>query len=201
MQKRKIHHYLNWLKNIKPVYLAILTIISLFICIYALRANNEHMIKLRAQVYAADQNSGDISGTLRNLQAYVTAHMNTNLSSGPNAVYPPIQLENTYKRLVGQAGQQTSTDNSKLYSDAENYCQSQVPNGFSGRYRIPCIENYVNTHSLKQISIEQALYEFDFISPSWSPDLAGWSLFATIFFAISFLASLIFNWWYKRNLA
>jgi hypothetical protein len=201
MQKRKIHHYLNWLKNIKPVYLAILTIISLFICIYALRANNEHMIKLRAQVYAADQNSGDISGTLRNLQAYVTAHMNTNLSSGPNAVYPPIQLENTYKRLVDQAGQQTSTDNSKLYSDAENYCQTQVPNGFSGRYRIPCIENYVNTHSLKQISIEQALYEFDFISPSWSPDLAGWSLFATIFFAISFLASLIFNWWYKRNLA
>ncbi len=159
------------------------------------------MIKLRAEVYAADQNGGDISGALTNLQAYVISHMNTDLSAGPNAVYPPIQLVNTYKRLVEQQSTQTVADNTKLYSDAETYCQAQVPNGFSGRYRIPCIENYVNTHSLKTISVDQSLYEFDFISPKWSPDLAGWSLLITIFFGILYLASLGYAWWYKKYIA
>ncbi|HEY4963546.1 MAG TPA: hypothetical protein VIH90_02510 [Candidatus Saccharimonadales bacterium] len=201
MQKRKVHHLAARFKKIKPVYFLILTLISLAICIYALRSNNEQMIKLRAEVYAADQNNGDISGALKNLQAYVTSHMNTNLSTGPNAVYPPIQLENTYKRLVEQQGQQTTSENTQLYSDAENYCQAQVPTGFSGRYRIPCIENYINTHNLKQVSVDQSLYEFDFVSPSWSPDLAGWSVLITIFFGVCFLASLGYSWWYKRNLA
>jgi hypothetical protein len=198
MKKKKDRHFLAKLFTIKPWYLLMLTLLSLAVCIYALRANNEHMLKLRTAVYSADQDNGDVTTALENLQHYVTSHMNTDLSSGSNSVYPPIQLANTYKRLVDAQSQLASGDNSQLYTDAENYCQTQVPNGFSGRYRIPCIEQYITSHSLQQVSIDQSLYQFDFISPSWSPDLAGWSLLCTIFLGILYIASLVGKWHYKK---
>ena len=180
----------RFILSVKPWWLVILTVVSLIICVAALRSNNEHMIQLRNQVYAADKNNGDIQGALYNLQKYVTTHMNTNLSSGPNAVYPPIQLKYTYNRLISKQTQNYNQQNANLYTQAEQYCQSKVPNGFSGRYRVPCIEQYVTSHGLKASSVNQSLYEFDFVSPSWSPDLAGWSELATIFFGLLLLIRL-----------
>ena len=63
-------------------------IITGITAIYALRANNQTMVKLRAEVYATDQAAGDVNGALNNLREYVYGHMNTNLSSGGNAIKP-----------------------------------------------------------------------------------------------------------------
>src|ERR1017187_4897094 len=122
MRKRRLHHVWRKFRLVKPWYFLILAVVSLVICIYALRANNEHMIIVRAEVYAADQNNGDVRGALYNLQKYVTSHMNTSLSAGPNAVYPPIQLKYTYNRLVEQQSQQVAGQNSELYTQAEAAC-------------------------------------------------------------------------------
>jgi hypothetical protein len=149
------------------------------------------MVKLRTAVYTADKNNTDVNGTLKNLQAYVTSHMNTNLSSGPNAPYPPIQLEYTYIRLQQANNQSASNVNQTLYTDAENYCQATIPTGFSGRYRVSCIEQYITSHGATVTLINPSLYEFNFLSPSWSPDLGGWTILISIILGILFILSLV----------
>lgn len=183
----------------KPLPLLILTIISAAVCIYALRSNNEHMNTLRNQVYAADKNDGNVNAALQKLAKYVTSNMNTDLSSGPNSVYPPIQLTYTYNRLIDSQAAALQQQNSSLYTQAEDYCQAEVPQGFSGRYRVPCIEQYVTTHGLQGVNIPTSLYEFDFISPSWSPDLAGWTLLLTIFLGVVTVVSFVLKLVYTRS--
>jgi hypothetical protein len=199
MDKRRLHHTWTKIRWLKPWYLLALAIISTVICVSALRANNEHMVKLRQDVYAADKDNGDVAAALKNLQSYVTAHMNTNLSSGTGAVYPPIQLEYTYQRLV-DAQNSANTPSNQLYTEAQHYCEGQDPVDFSGHNRVPCIEQYVESHggSQQQPAIPDALYKFDFVSPSWSPDLAGWSLLIAATSWLLFVASLIVRWWFKR---
>ena len=162
---------------IKPWYFLILAIVSGVVCVFALRANNQHMIKLRDAVYKADKQNTDIQKPLKALQAYVTTHMNTNLSTGSTSVYPPIQLMYTYDRLVQAQKQQLQQQNASLYTEAQNYCEALNHTDFSGHNRVPCIEQYVETHGGKSAAaIPEALYEFSFASPVWSPDLAGWAM-------------------------
>jgi hypothetical protein len=161
-------------------------------CVLALRHNNTQMIELRDQVYAADKAGGDVNGALNRLRGYVYGHMNTDLSTG-TSVKPPIQLPYTYQRLQDMA--EHDANSTSLYTDAENYCQAQIPasESISGRGRIGCVTDYITSHGGKQAAtVPTSLYEFDFASPKWSPDLAGWSLVASIIsglsLAVTFLA-------------
>ena len=169
------------------------------VAVYSLRQNNLTMIRLRTNVYIADKNNGDTNGTLRILQAYVTSHMNTNLSGGSNSPYPPIQLQYTYERLQQASTNQAGATNTMLYTSAENYCQAQIPNGFSGSYRISCIEQYIESHGLQTVNIPASLYEFNFLSPTWTPDLAGWSIVASIMLLLLFVISWLAERWLKHQ--
>src|ERR1700679_2202908 len=100
MNKRHLHHLWTKIRWIKPTYVLVIAAVLSVTCIFALRANNEHMIKLRNSVYSADKNDGNVEAALQNLQSYVTSHMNTNLVSGNGTVYPPIQLKYTYQRIL-----------------------------------------------------------------------------------------------------
>ncbi len=166
-----------------------LFIASSLVCVFGLRHNNQQMIKLREAVYQADKNNTDINKALNNLRSYVYAHMNTNLSSGNNNIKPPIQLKYTYQRLYDNQFDAVQQANQKIYTDAQTYCQS-VNNAFFGTTRVPCVQNYVVNHGVKQanITIPPGLYEFDFVSPRWSPDLAGWSLLVSL---VSFILLLL----------
>lgn len=200
MNKRRLHHFWTKFRGIRPYYFLALFLASGVVCIFALRANNEHMVKLRDAVFAADKAGTDVQTPLRALQSYVTSHMNTELATGPSSVYPPIQLKYTYDRLVQAEGNQIAATNSQLYSQAQAYCEAQNHVDFSGHNRVPCIEQYVESHStIKFAQIPAALYEFSFVSPRWSPDLAGWSLLATILFGLAFLLALVTRRWFKRN--
>jgi hypothetical protein len=198
MNKRRLHHLWTKLRWIKPSYFLVVAVAMTLICIFALRANNEHMIKLRSAVYAADKSNGNVESALEQLQAYVTTHMNTNLDSGNGTVYPPIQLKYTYQRLLQAQSQAAATTNTQLYTEAQTYCQQQDSVDFSGRNRVPCIEQYVQTHDTQLPTIPAALYEFSFISPSWSPDLAGWSLLAASFSAVMLIVSLLAKLWFRH---
>jgi hypothetical protein len=201
MNKRYLHHLWTKLRYVKPWYFLILAIISSVIAISALRANNEHMIKLRDAVYSADQNDGNVQAALETLQSYVIAHMNTNLSAGPNPVYPPIQLKYTYDRLVQAQSDAVAQSNTQLYTNAQHYCEQQDSTDFSGHNRVPCIEQYVETHDTSLPPIPDALYKFDFVSPAWSPDLAGWSLVAAFLSVFAFVVTLATDLWFKRRVA
>ncbi len=194
MNKRRLHHVWRTFRLIKPWYFLVLAVIFGLIAVVALRANNQHMAHLREAVYTADKEDGDVQTALKNLQAYVTAHMNTSLTTGNTAVYPPIQLQYTYQRLVQAQSASQQSANSDLYTQAQNYCQALNSKDFSGRNRVPCIEQYVQDHGVKistESSISPSLYQFDFVAPKWSPDLAGWSLVLAFLFAFLAVAKFI----------
>jgi len=161
------------------------------ICVLALRHNNQTMVNLRNDVYAADKNNGDVNTALNNLRKYVYGHMNTNLSSGNNNIKPPIQLKYTYQRLYDAQVNKVQSANQQLYTDAELYCQS-INHAYYGTTRVPCVQNYVVNHGLAaaNITIPAGLYQFDFASPAWSPDLAGWSLVLTIILFLALITRL-----------
>jgi|SRR5579862_311915 len=164
----------------------ILFIVSGLVCVFALRANNEHMVRLRNDLYAADQSNGDVNGALNKLRDYVYAHMNTNLSSGNNDIKPPIQLKYTYQRLYDAQQASVQAANQAIYSAAQLYCHDNAAQN-STAAQLACIQNYAVNHGVSDanINIPAGLYEFDFVSPAWSPDLAGWSLITTVIFALA----------------
>ena len=197
INKRRLHHLWTKLRFIKPWHFLVVAVLSAGVCIMALRANNQQMVLLRQAVYNADKNNGDVQKPLKELQAYVTTHMNTNLNAGQNTVYPPIQLKYTYERLVQAQNAQAAEVNAQLYSTAQAVCEQQHPAGVSGSGRIPCIEQYIQSHKpTEQPTIPEALYKFSFASPKWSPDLAGWSMMLA---GISFLLSIV-TWIIRRLL-
>ena len=185
-------------RKIKPGYFLVIAVISAVVCIFALRANNEHMIKLRSAVYAADKSNSNVQPALQRLQAYVTSHMNTNLDTGNGTVYPPIQLKYTYQRILQSQSESAATTNTQLYTEAQTYCQQQDSVDFSGRNRVPCIEQYVETHDAQLASVPAALYEFSFASPSWSPDLAGWSMLPAGLSGLLFIVTLLADQWFRH---
>ncbi|HEX5447709.1 MAG TPA: hypothetical protein VFW90_00710 [Candidatus Saccharimonadales bacterium] len=173
----------------------ILFVISALICVFALRHNNQHMAKLRDAVYVADKNNGNVEKAMDSLRSYVFAHMNTSLSSG-TGITPPIQLKYTYQRLVMAKEDEIQQANQNIYNSAASYCRAHIA-GTLDSDLLACVQNYAVKHGVTAgvSAIPTGLYEFDFVSPAWSPDLAGWSLITTIAlfiaFAIKFLAGRI----------
>jgi hypothetical protein len=200
MHKRELHHIWTRIKPISYWYFVLGFVVFGTVAVFALRNNNITAINLRTQLYQVDKENGDVADSLNTLRVYIYSHMNTNLSSGSNAIYPPIQLKYTYQRLVDAQKASVDQANTQVYTDAENYCQALIPNGFSGRGRVPCIENYVSTHGTKAQTIPPALYEYDFVSPFWSPDLAGWSIIISIVFLVLAITRFILERWLKNRL-
>ena len=125
--------------------------------------------------------------------------MNTSLAAGNTSVYPPIQLKYTYQRLQDAAQEKAATSNTTLYSEAQKYCEQQDSTDFSGRNRIPCIEEYVTSHGgVAAQKIPDSMYKFDFASPTWSPDFAGWMLALTILFAFLLVVRIALGLILKR---
>jgi hypothetical protein len=200
MNKRHLHHIWTRLRRIKPWYFLIVAVVFAVISVFAMRANNQHMIKLRDAVYSADKNNGDVQGALNRLQAYVTSHMNTDLSTS-TSVYPPIQLQHTYARLVEAQKAKLVQTNGQLYTDAQHYCEQQDPVDFSGHNRVPCIEQYVSSRTPDAVqapAIPAKLYEFSFVTPAWSPDLAGWSRLITVLSGLLFVVTFVAGQWLRR---
>lgn len=191
IQKKQLHHTWTHIRKIRVEYLLVAFVCSTLITAFALRSNNQGMIERRQAVYTADEKNGDIEGALRELRQYVYAHMNTNLSTGNTAVYPPIQLEHTYARLLTAEQETFRQQNQQIYTDAQAYCERLHPESYSGGPRVPCIRDYVASKGIQVKSIPDSLYKFDFVSPKWTPDIAGWSLVISITLFIVLIARLV----------
>jgi hypothetical protein len=200
MNKTQLHNFWTKIRGIKPWYFLAAGLISGLVAVLALRQNNLTMITLRAKVVEVDKNNGDIETALRDLREFVYAHMNTNLSSGNNSIKPPIQLKYRYDRLIATEKQRVNEANAKIYTDAQAYCEKAVPEGLSGRGRVPCIQDYVSSHGIKEQPVQNGLYKFDFVSPTWSPDLAGFALLLSIISFIAFAFLYGVDRWIKAEL-
>ncbi len=205
MDKRKLNNFLALSKKVPYWGFFIAGVLLLFISVFALRANNQRMIELKQAVFVADEQNGDVEKALTDLREYVYSHMNTNLTSGDNAIRPPIQLKYRYERLVIEEKASQNIGNESIYTDAQNFCEQQISTGFSGRNRLECIEEYVDSKGITttEVNIPDDIYKFDFVSPSWSPDLAGFSLLAAIISFIIFgfflISQTVIKTTLKRN--
>lgn len=201
MNKRKLHYYHKRFHIISPWYFLVAALISLSISVYALRQNNFKMIELRQAVTTADERNGDVETALANLREYVYAHMNTNLSSGQNAIKPPIQLKGRYERLAAAQQDQIKAANQAVQAQGEAICTAQFPAAGYNSPRVSCVQAYVAANA-KQVASEvpAELYKFDFVSPKWSADLAGISLlFSLGFFALFLLRFITERWMISKT--
>ncbi len=201
MDKKRLQRIWRYVHRIHPWYFLALTIVFGTISLFALRNNNLQMMRLRDAVFAADQ-SGDtaqLENALYSLRVHIYNHMNTSLTSGNNAVYPPIQLKYSYERAQAAQQAQLGQNNAGLYHEAQQSCTAQLPNA-TGAESISCIENYVSSRGVQLGNIPDGLYKFDFTSAKWSPDLAGWSLVVAILSGVVFIFSSTYRAWSKRNL-
>jgi hypothetical protein len=198
--KRRLHHLLVELRYIKNRYFVIALLITGLTFVLAFRQNNITAINLRDSLLQVDQKNGDVETALRDLREYTYSHMNADLDTGPGGIYPPIQLKYRYQRLVEADKARVDTANTKLYTEAQNYCEQQITSRKTIE-RIPCIQDYLARHQgAKMAAIPDALYKFDFEAPVWSPDLAGWSLAATIILLVVFFIRLCAEWWLRYQL-
>lgn len=199
MNKRALHHLWTRIRPLSYWYFLISFILFGVVGLYAFRQNNLTMLRLREQVFIADEQNGDVETALRKLRSHVYAHMNTSLTTGENSIKPPIQLKHRYERLLAAEKERVSKANANLYSQAQADCESRFPGGFSGSNRLPCIEEYLNSHGgVKEQTIPKELYQFDFVSPKWSFDLAGWSLLLCLISAILFIVRYSLELWLRR---
>lgn len=208
MNKRKLHYLWKRLNQVSYWYFFIFFLVWAVVAVFALRQNNLTAIKLRDQVSKTDQANGDTEKALKNLRIYVYSHMNTDLATS-SSVYPPIQLKYRHERLVKAEQERVDAVNShsNIYNDAQKYCEATQPQSFYGAGRLPCIQSYLDSHSSPPIAkpsiIPDAEYKFNFISPTWSPDLAGWSMVLAIVgfgvFILSFLADKWLIYQFKKH--
>lgn len=166
-----------------------MTIASGGLFIIGMVNNGKGAVSRYDALMAVDQAGGDVQTALNDLRQYIYAHMNTEIG-GPNGIYPPIQLSGTYGRLKTAEAQRVKEVNDNLYNEAQEYCERTGNQGFSGRNRLDCINSYIDQNGAKPQEIEEAFYKYDFVSPRWSPDLAGFSLLAFLILATATLVKL-----------
>lgn len=177
MRKHKAYYIWHKLSKVSLWAIAGVFAVSVMVSIFALRQNNLTMVRLRDAVYAADKQGGDIEAALRELRVYVYGHMNTNLRAGSTSSEAPIQLTETYNRLVAaeQARVAALGGNSAVYAAAQQKCADKTEQN----EKLQCVQQYLtdNGGNKFQLSLpSKEFYTFDFISPAWSPDIAGFSV-------------------------
>lgn len=168
-------------------------IISFGITAQAYVGNSRQAKALYDKLIATDAAGGDVELALKELRTYIYSHMNTTIGS-PTGVKPPIQLKGTYDRLVAAEQGRVKQVNDDLYARAQKECERLIPNGLSGRVRVECITNFVTTNGTnetKEQTIPEGLYKYDFVSPTWSSDLAGIGMIVTTLLGIALTYNII----------
>ncbi len=192
MRKHKAYYLWRKLSGVSLAIIVAIFVVSLMLSVFALRQNNLTMVRLRDAVYAADKQGADVEVALRELRIFVYGHMNTNLRAGSTSSEAPIQLSETYNRLVvaEQARVAALGGNSVVYAAAQQKCADKsVENE-----KLQCVQQYLtdNGGNKFQLSLpSKEFYTFDFVSPSWSPDLAGFSVVIAVASGVLLVLRLI----------
>lgn len=200
MNKRYLHHVWTRLRPVSHWYFLAAFLVFGTIFIMSYRQNNVGMIELREKVFIADEEKGDIEKALRDLRQYVYSHMNTSLVSSDIAIKPPIQLKHHYERLVAQEKERVDAANASLTEQANAICRQRFPSTNNVTGLAPCIQGYLSENGVKERDIPKELYQFDFVSPRWSPDVAGWSLVATVLFGFLFVLRFGLERWLRHEI-
>lgn len=200
LNRRALHHYYKQVRFIRPWYFFLAALIFFFLGVLGLRQNNLHMVELREKVVKADESGGNVEKPLAELREYVYSHMNTDLSSGPHGIDPPIQLKSQYERLVKQREKTLAQANERVKAEAESICARKHPASGYNSPRVACVQSYVQKNARQTMDIPEDLYKFDFVSPRWTPDFAGITLVLGTIFSVLFLIWLGLGRWVRSKI-
>ena len=189
--KHRLHHVAAIVKGIKVWQLLILLVVCAAGSAYFLRQNNLEMVNYRNAVKDADENDGDTKTALRNLQNYVTNHMNTSLGDG-------IVLQTAYKKAYDAAASKAANLNnpaSQIYTQVELECRPVFKRTQSFPAYTQCARDKLavlmppGQDALANLQAPSTdLFKYNFLSPLWSPDLAGFFVLGTVVVAVALLA-------------
>ena len=178
-----------------------LFILSLPLSAWLLRQNNLKMIELRDAVVLIDARTGDIKQiepALLEFREFVLSHMNANLPNNK-----PLELPGSFNKAVDQARARASVGdaNQQVYQQAQAECEKlEIPLSV----RAQCIQDYVLANA--PAGEEPTLIEFppkeqfsyNFISPRWSPDLAGLTVLISFFLGVVAVSKYLLDSVYPR---
>jgi hypothetical protein len=190
---KKLHHWFTLLRRIKTWQLILAIILLGSLSAFFLRQNNLQMIELRNLVKQADEQNKDIDKTLLNLQHYVASHMNTDLGEG-------VALQNSYERAYTaavNAAANSANPNAALYAQAEAQCQPVFQRTRSFPAYTQCAADILSKLAPGQDALNNLktpspdLYKFNYVSPLWSPDLAGITVVLTLIAALMLIFRLV----------
>lgn len=172
--------------------LFVTTVVALIFSILGLRHNNIVAGELRQAVVAADETADRrlIEPKLIRLRQHVLGHMNTSL--GQETSQAPIQLPYLYYRdtiAVYEASvAQVGVTQLEILKTARQICEIDERRI---EERLNCILQETQRRGGPNYPTMRVLpkdyYVFDFESPAWSPDLAGWSLVVLVLAGVSLL--------------
>ena len=189
--KRSIRRDIKKLQRVKTWQLLILLILAGFLSATFLRLNNTGMVQRRNAVTAADKVGGaqQIAERIAELQRYSTAHMNA--SSG--VIYLQHQYDRDAQAAI-KAVSNTSSEGATANARAEAVCHPQY-SGWSTAY-MQCVlaelAKYPTSDKLAEPKLPNTeLYRYEFVSPLWSPDFAGFSLLLVGFLVFINIVRLI----------
>jgi len=158
------------------------------ISLVALRNNNLQMLELYKKVENADTSGTATYDHLRELQVYVASHMNaTPPKLGTN---PGIQLKGTYERAKKAESDRVTSERERVYNEAISYCEVALPKSLLSE-RAQCIIDRNASQAIVERQIVADLYRYDFVSPKWSADVAGWSVIASVVLIGTFVLQVI----------
>lgn len=158
-------------------------VILVFLSVGALRQNNLEMLRLREEVFRADELGNGVESALFKLRGHVSSHMNTDLPKLESE--KAIQLKYSYERAANLEQKRYQDESAKISQQARNNCA-----GISAQLsKVECEEKYIKENAVAPlVEIRPELYSIEFVSPRWSFDLAGWLIIAAGIVSILFVA-------------
>ena len=157
----------------KARYLFLLAIVSASLSIVGLRSNSQRTAELESHIISRDMAGADVQAELTQLRQFVFSHMNASVE---------FELAASYERAVAAARQ--AGVSGEAYAQAQTACGQEV--GTSSVDQVACVQNYLasrvgNTDESASLP-ERSQFNHALVSPTWSPDLAGLGLLATLIF-------------------
>lgn len=191
VDKRSIQKDVKRLRRVKTWQLMILLILAAFLAATFLRLNNTGMVQRRNAVSAADK-AGDaqqLTERLAELQRYSSTHMNA--SSG--VIYLQHQYDRDAQAAIEEASN-SSSESASANSHAEEVCHPQY-SGWSTAYMQCFLEELAKYRTSETLAEPQLpnteLYRYEYASPLWTPDFAGWSSLVVVLIFLVIIIRLI----------
>ena len=208
--KGKIKKRLKQIQLLKNWQLFILLLLVIFVDLTALRLNNVGMVRRREAVEAADK-AGDVEAARKatiELANYVYNHMNSGgIVYSDETHWFKVNREvkivwaNIYESDMRKAEQiareaESNNPNGNIFKKAEEACRPRFHGGYSLAYQ-QCILDEQNKYPASnqgQIKAQYpniSEYTYNFVTPLWSPDLAGWTTLLAFIIIIMIIVKMI----------